>query len=138
MIINIDDNFLKLLQQLESLGLFEDIIMVFIIDNGIVRGFLINKEMKEIIGYNVGMCGIKGSEYDGGYCVLFIIRWFKGGFEGGKKFIGLIVYVDMLLILIKFIDFEFIFIKIMDGIDISSYLLGKGEVFKWFLVMDMQ
>ncbi len=138
MITNIDDNFSKLLQQLESLGLSENTIMVFTTDNGTARGFLTNKETKETTGYNAGMRGTKGSEYDGGHRVPFIIRWPKGGLEGGKKLTGLTAHVDMLPTLTKLIDLEFTPTKTMDGTDISSYLLGKGEAPKRSLVTDTQ
>ena len=138
MITNIDDNFSRLLQQLETLGIAENTIVVFTTDNGTARGFLTDKETKETTGYNAGMRGTKGSEYDGGHRVPFIIRWPKGGLEGGEKLTALTAHVDILPTLTNLTGQKFTPTKTMDGTDVSPYLLGKEEAPKRFLVTDTQ
>jgi arylsulfatase A-like enzyme len=138
MITNIDDNFSKLIQQLEVLGISENTIVIFTTDNGTARGYMMDKETEKALGYNAGMRGTKGSEYDGGHRVPFIIRWPQGGLEGGKKLTGLTAHVDILPTLAKLTGQEFTTTKTMDGTDISSYLLGKSEVPKRLLVTDTQ
>lgn len=138
MITNIDDNFAKLLQRLDDLGIAENTIVIFTTDNGTARGYSVNKETNKLFGYNAGMRGTKGSEYDGGHRVPFIIRWPKAGLNGGKKLTSLTAHVDMLPTLTTLTGQEFTPTKTMDGTDISSYLLGKDEAPKRFLVTDTQ
>jgi len=138
MITNIDDNFSKLLKKLETLGIAENTIVVFTTDNGTARGYSKSDKTGAILGYNAGMRGTKGSHYDGGHRVPFIIRWPKGGLEGGKKLTDLTAHVDVLPTLVSLTDTNFKPSKTMDGTDISDYLLGKKEVPKRFLVTDTQ
>lgn len=138
MITNIDDNFAKLLQRLDDLGIAENTIVIFTTDNGTARGYYVDKETKELFGYNAGMRGTKGSEYDGGHRVPFIIRWPQAGLNGGKKLTSLTAHVDMLPTLTTLTGQAFTPTKTMDGTDISNYLLGKGEAPKRFLVTDTQ
>ena len=76
MITNIDDNFQKLLAKVDQLGIAENTIVIFTTDNGTARGYVKDEEIMR--GYNVGMRGTKGSQYDGGHRVPFIIRWPAG------------------------------------------------------------
>ena len=136
MITNVDDNFSKLLRQLETLGISDNTIVIFTTDNGTARGYI--KDNGVVFGYNAGMRGTKGSEYDGGHRVPFIIRWPKGGLEGGKKLSGLTAHVDMLPTMAALAGMKFSRTKTMDGTDISDYLLGKNEAPERYLVTDTQ
>ena len=138
MITNVDDNFSRLLQRLETLGIAENTIVIFTTDNGTARGYMTDKETGEINGYNAGMRGTKGSEYDGGHRVPFIVRWPKGGLAGGKKLTGLTAHVDMLPTLSSLANVDFTPSKTMDGMDISNYLLGIEKLKDRFLVTDTQ
>jgi len=138
MITNVDTNFSRLLKQLKNLGIAENTIVIFTTDNGTARGYLVDKNTKQVSGYNAGMRGTKGSEYDGGHRVPFIIRWPKGGLLGGKKRTELTAHVDMLPTLTKLTGQQFLPTKTMDGTDISSYLLGNSKAPKRFLVTDTQ
>lgn len=138
MITNIDDNFSKLLDKVESLGLAENTIVVFTTDNGTARGYSVDKKTDQVYGYNAGMRGTKGSHYDGGHRVPFIIRWPDGGLSGGKKLNELVAHVDVLPTFMKLTENSFNPEKTMDGADVSGYLLGKEEAPKRFLVTDTQ
>ncbi len=138
MITNIDDNFAKLLQRLDDLGISENTIVIFTTDNGTARGYHVDKETQKLYGYNAGMRGTKASEYDGGHRVPFIMRWPKKGLNGGKKLTELSAHVDMLPTLATLTGLEYTPTKTMDGADISSYLLGQGEAPKRYLVTDTQ
>ncbi len=127
MITNIDDNFSKLIQKLDVLGISDNTMVIFTTDNGTAGG-----------GYNAGMRGRKGSEYDGGHRVPFIIKWPEGGLVGGKKLSALTAHVDILPTITKLTGQEFTATKTMDGADISSYLLGKSGAPERFLVTDTQ
>ncbi len=139
MITNVDDNFSRLLKHLDGLGIADNTIVIFTTDNGTARGYMTDRETKEISGYNAGMRGTKGSEYDGGHRVPFIMRWPKGGLTGGKKLNELTAHVDMLPTLVTLTGHKFTSTKTMDGTDISSYLLGEeNEAPSRLLVTDTQ
>lgn len=138
MITNIDDNFSKLLGKVESLGLAENTIVVFTTDNGTARGYSVDKKTDQVYGYNAGMRGTKGSHYDGGHRVPFIMRWPGGGLVGGKKLNDLVAHVDVLPTFMSLTGNSFTPNKTMDGADVSAYLLGKEKSPKRMLVTDTQ
>ena len=90
MITNIDDNMARLMRQLKEMGLEENTILIFMTDNGTSGN-----------GYNAGMRGKKGSEYDGGHRVPFFIRWPAGDLTGGRDIDRLTAHVDLLPTLIE-------------------------------------
>ena len=94
MIANIDENMAKLERKLQAWNLRENTIVIFTTDNGTAGG-MIGKN-----GYNAGMRGIKGSEYDGGHRVPFFIRWPAGKIGGGKDVSHITAHIDVLPTLI--------------------------------------
>jgi arylsulfatase A-like enzyme len=90
MITNIDENMGRLTKKLKALGLEKDTILIFMTDNGTAAGF------RRGVGFNAGMRGTKGSEYDGGHRVPCFIRWPSGGLEGGRDVDRLTAHIDML------------------------------------------
>ena len=138
MITNIDDNFSKLLNKLETLGIAENTIIVFTTDNGTSNGYKVDNKTNQVFGYNAGMRGTKSSEFDGGHRVPFIIRWPEGGLTGGKSLAKLVAHVDVLPTLMALTGQAFNPKKTMDGTDVSSYLLGKSEAPERYLVTDTQ
>jgi hypothetical protein len=123
---------------LEMLGVSENTIIVFTTDNGTARGYNVNNKTNEVFGYNAGMRGTKGSEYDGGHRVPFIIRWPDGGITGGKKLNDLVAHVDMLPTFVALTGNSFTAKKTMDGTDVSAYILGESEAPERYLVTDTQ
>tara|TARA_B100001059_G_C17829741_1_gene583800 strand:- start:2017 stop:3834 length:1818 start_codon:yes stop_codon:yes gene_type:complete len=138
MITNIDDNFQKLLKRLDELGISENTIVIFTTDNGTANGYLKDKKTGFVHGYNSGMRGIKGSEYDGGHRVPFIIRWPKGNLNTGKSLNDLTAHVDIFPTLTKLAGIDFSSKKVMDGMDISQYLLNESKIKDRYLVTDTQ
>lgn len=138
MITNIDDNFSRLLKKLDTLGIADNTIVVFTTDNGTARGYRVDDKTNQVYGYNAGMRGKKGSEYDGGHRVPFIVRWPDGGLTGGKSLDRLVAHVDVLPTFTTLIGEDFNSTKTLDGTDVSDYLLGKGEAPKRYLVTDTQ
>jgi len=90
MITNIDENMGRLRSRLRTLGLEENTILIFMTDNGTAAGFRGGK------GFNAGMRGTKGSEYDGGHRVPCFLRWPAGGLGGGKDLDRLTAHIDLL------------------------------------------
>jgi arylsulfatase A-like enzyme len=90
MLTNIDDNMARLMRWLKELGLEDNTILIFMTDNGTSGN-----------GYNAGMRGKKGSEYDGGHRVPCFIRWPAGTLTGGRDIARLTANVDLLPTLIE-------------------------------------
>jgi hypothetical protein len=82
------------MKKLKALGLEKDTILIFMTDNGTAAGF------RKGVGFNAGMRGTKGSEYDGGHRVPCFIRWPGGGLEEGRDVDRLTAHIDMLPTLI--------------------------------------
>jgi len=91
---NIDENMGRLLDKLKTLGLEENTILIFMTDNGTAAGFQGGR------GFNAGMRGTKGSQYDGGHRVPCFVRWPAGGLGGGKDVTRLTAHIDLLPTLI--------------------------------------
>ena len=86
MIENIDDNMGKLMEKLESLGLAENTLLIFLTDNGAGPGA---KDR-----FNCGQRGWKGSVYQGGIHVPFFVRWPKA-FAGGRDVDRIAAHIDI-------------------------------------------
>ena len=87
MIANIDENVARLDAFLEKKGLRENTILIFMSDNGTVRGHTV---------FNAGMRGHKTSQYDGGHRVPFFLRWPAGGYDKGRDIDALTHGTDLL------------------------------------------
>ena len=101
MLANIDENVGGLRQRLAELGLAENTIFIFMTDNGSAGGVDVDEDQFVTSGYNAGMRGKKGSEYDGGYRVPFFLHWPAGGFDAGRDVDPLTANVDILPTLIE-------------------------------------
>ena len=92
MISNIDENFGALRARLAERDLEESTILIFASDNGqcpLAAGF-------EEGAFNAGMRGLKGSMYEGGHRVPFLMRWPAGGIGGGRDVTVLTSYIDLM------------------------------------------
>ena len=105
MIENIDENMGRLVKKLDELELSENTIVIFMTDNGTAGGVAGGGKGGKRgqppapdgwKGFNDGMRGKKGSEYDGGHRVPFFIRWPAGGIGGGCDVERLAAHVDVL------------------------------------------
>ena len=97
MITNIDENIGRLLEKLDALGLSENTMVIFMTDNGTAAGYADpGKGLGAEKGFNAGMRGTKGSEYDGGHRVPFFIRWPGGGVIEGRDIPTLTAHIDVL------------------------------------------
>lgn len=95
MIANIDDNLGKLRGFLAEKGLDDNMILIFMTDNGTSSGERV---------FNGGMRGKKGSPYEGGHRVPFFIRWPAGGLVGPRDISALAAHVDVLPTLVELCD----------------------------------
>lgn len=130
MITNIDDNFKKLEDKLDELGLADNTILIFTTDNGTAAGRRT---------YNAGLRGGKGSQYDGGHRVPLFIRWPNGQITGGKDIDNLVAHYDLLPTFVDLLDLNFKPVKPLDGKSLKPLLTEKDA--EWenrILYMDTQ
>jgi arylsulfatase A-like enzyme len=121
MITNIDDNMGRLVERLESSGLADDTILIFMTDNGTAAGFKGGK------GFNAGMRGTKGSIYDGGHRVPFFIRWPSGGLTGGRDVDDLTTHTDIIPTLADLCRMEIPEDAILEGISLAPLMMGNTD-----------
>jgi arylsulfatase len=119
MIENIDDNLGILMEKLNSWGIADNTILIFMSDNGKTG----NGGKNNVHGptYNAGMKGMKGSEHEGGTRVPFFIRW-PDNFNRAEKVDVLLNHYDILPTLAD-----------VAGIDISDIPELDGRSFLPFL-----
>ncbi len=96
MITNIDENFGRLRSELRRMELENDTILIFMTDNGTAAGVRLGPGGYVVDGFNAGMRGQKGSEYEGGHRVPFFLRWPGGGLSGGRSVNRLTANIDAL------------------------------------------
>ncbi len=120
MITNIDENMARLQRCLEELGIADEVILIFTTDNGTSAGSFRG-------GFNAGMRGHKGSEYDGGHRVPFFIRWPAGGIGGGKDVPQLTAHIDVLPTLAELCNVPLPKGLDLDGKSLVPLLKGTGQ-----------
>ena len=132
MITNIDDNVGRTRRVLEELKISDNTIFIFTTDNGTTLGRNI---------FNAGMRGSKGSEYDGGHRVPFLLHWPAGQFSKKRSVRTLTSFVDIVPTLLELCGASKIPPALeFDGISISK-LLRQGDHEGWpdrFLITDSQ
>lgn len=99
MITNIDENFGKLRDKLQELDIEDNTILIFMSDNGQTGLGDPKADM-----YNSGMRGFKGSPYDGGHRVPFLVRWPDGGISTARSIEALTSYVDFMPTILDLCD----------------------------------
>ena len=111
MIENIDDNMGVLIEKLDSWGLRENTVLIFMTDNGKTWGGQNNVHGPT---YNAGMKGIKGSIDEGGTRVPFFIRW-PGKAKTGLDINTLSAHIDILPTFAEIAGADISQLKELDG-----------------------
>jgi len=102
MIENIDENMGRLMGKLESWGLLENTLVIFMSDNGMTGrgsgrlGKALGKtpDGKKLMPFNAGMKGLKGSADEGGVRVPFFVYW-KGRVTAGREIDRIAAHIDV-------------------------------------------
>jgi len=129
MITNIDENLGRLREKLKALELERNTILIFMTDNGSAAGWRAPANAKgSWKGFNAGMRGGKGSEYDGGHRVPFFIHWPAGGLSTGADVNQLSAHVDVLPTLVELCRIKDPAAKTRDGTSLVKPLYGNTRV----------
>lgn len=134
MITNVDDNVGRLIDYLKQSEMFENTIFIFTTDNGTAGGQEYDQVLDRHYGFNP-LRGVKGSHYDGGHRVPFLISWPKAGLSKGKSD-QLVSHVDLLPTLSSMCQLSFEPKKTLDGTDVSKVF--DGGAIERMLIVDTQ
>ncbi|MCS7237111.1 MAG: arylsulfatase [Thermoguttaceae bacterium] len=127
MITNIDENIGRLRAELRSWGLEENTLLIFLTDNGTAAGVAPQAGPNQWRGFNAGMRGQKGSEYDGGHRVPCFLYWPAGGLKGGRDITELTAHIDLLPTLMELCGLDRPQGPPLDGKSLVPLLYGKNE-----------
>ena len=137
MITNIDENFGRLRAHLAGVGLEEDTILIFASDNGQCP----QAAGPETGAYNAGMRGLKGSMYEGGHRIPFVMRWPKGRIAGGRAVTANAAYIDLMPTLLDLCDVPVQADRSFHGLSLAGLARGEPAGRTWderVLVTDTQ
>ncbi len=115
MVENMDHNVGRIFRTLDSLNLTQETIVVFSSDNGGIA--TVSRQWPLRAG--------KGSYYEGGIRVPFVVAW-PGQIAGGLPSDLPLSFLDMYPTLLRLCGLELPAEKLLDGQDLSPYLLGKA------------
>ena len=132
MIANIDENVARLDATLTRLGLAENTILIFTTDNGTAAG------MRGKDGFNAGLRGTKGSEYEGGHRVPCFIRWPAGHLAGTAVVAAPTAHIDILPTLIELCQLKTPANVRFDGVSLVPLLKGSAETLNRTLFVHSQ
>jgi arylsulfatase A-like enzyme len=121
MIANIDENVGRLLAKLKELGLEDNTVVLFLTDNGTSGGY-----NPKTGGFNAGMRGIKGSEYEGGHRTPCFVRW-PGKLPAGRDVPALAAHIDLLPTLLDLCGLARPEQAAFEGRSLRPLLEGKGH-----------
>ena len=108
------------------MGLAENTIFIFMTDNGSAGGVAVDEDQFVSSGYNAGMRGQKGSEYDGGHRVPFFLHWPAGGISAGRDVDEVTANVDVLPTLIEMCGLDDSEPDSFDGRSLARLLQPEG------------
>ncbi len=115
MVENVDDNIKRLLDKLETSGLAENTLVIFMTDNG-----------PNSHRYNGHMKGVKGKVDEGGVRVPALFKW-PEKIKEGKKIESIAAHIDLYPTLAELCHLKSIPGRTLDGQSQASLLLGKSE-----------
>ena len=126
MITCIDENVGALRRRIDELGLTDNTILIFMTDNGTAHGAKSGEGQFIENGYNAGMRGTKGSEYEGGHRVPFFVHWPAGGLTEGRDVPELTANVDIMPTLMDLCGIP-ADDRAFDGTNIASLIRGDAN-----------
>jgi arylsulfatase A-like enzyme len=134
MISNIDENIEELTQFLKHNNLDKNTIIIYMTDNGVGKASLFNNKGYLQMGYNAGLRGRKGSPYEGGHRVPFMIH--IPGMKA-KEIPTLSSYIDIMPTIIEICQLQIPRNAEFDGVSLFPLLKGR-KIASRFLIVDTQ
>ncbi len=119
-IANIDENMGHLMSFLDSLGVADNTLLIYMTDNGSSRGFNV---------YNAGMRGHKTEPYEGGHRVPLFIRWPQGNIGEPRDIDALTECQDLLPTLVDMCNLKKPDGLKFDGQSLLPLFKGKRDDF---------
>jgi arylsulfatase A-like enzyme len=129
MVMAMDAGVGRVLDTLEEYGLDEQTLVVFLSDNGPAKGGFkgYKKEWpRHLLGSTGGLRGNKGTLYEGGIRVPFIMSW-PGRLEAGAVFEHPVISLDLFPTLAALAGAKELPNPHVDGIDLMPILRGRAE-----------
>jgi len=130
MIENIDENLGILRRRLDALGLADNTLLIFMTDNGTATGIARRAGADRWKGFNAGMRGQKGSEYDGGHRVPLFVHWPTGDLNQGRDADQLCAHIDVLPTLADLCGLERPTGPPVDGASLRPMLYGDADALR--------
>ena len=119
MIANLDENIGRLMAEIDTLGLREKTIVIFMTDNG--------PQMPKDPRYNAGMRGEKATVYQGGIRVPFFFRW-PGVVPAGRDVDRVAAHIDVMPTLMAMCNAADASNTDRDGVNLLGTLIGEENV----------
>ncbi|TXF87923.1 arylsulfatase [Neolewinella aurantiaca] len=140
MIANVDENVGKLMSMLKASGLDENTLVIFMTDNGTAAGAAYDQSFHVTRGFNAGMRGYKGKEYEGGHRVPFFMKFPAKSEIKPQEYNQLTAYTDFMPTLVEYAGGEVASRDRLDGTSLMPLLTsGSQELLNdRFLVVDTQ
>ncbi|MGH7995206.1 MAG: arylsulfatase [Opitutaceae bacterium] len=98
--VNLDENVGRLRSRLQQLGLAENTIVIYTVDNGPIGPHGVDEGPIGPYRYNAGLRGGKGTVFEGGIRLPLSIAW-PGKIGGGRKCRRIVSHIDMLPTLLE-------------------------------------
>ncbi|UOY06126.1 sulfatase-like hydrolase/transferase [Muricauda sp. SCSIO 64092] len=114
---SLDENIGRLQQELKSLGIAENTLIFFLSDNG---GAHNNQSSSGPLK------GWKGSKFEGGHRIPFVVSWPKK-IEGGGMFGGLTSSLDIFATAVAAAAIPLEELPELDGVDLMPFLIGEKK-----------
>lgn len=124
MIHRLDTAVARILEALDRNDLAEDTIVLFTSDNGPQFG---GEGEHDLTRFNCYFNGAKGSVYEGGIRVPFLVRWPAGGLGDGRKIDEMVHFTDWFPTLLAMIGADVPPGLKLDGVNILPVLRGESK-----------
>lgn len=124
MLLSVDDGVGKIIKTLEDENILENTLIFYLSDNG---GALARPN--DLGGVNLPLRAGKGTIYDGGVRVPFVMNW-KGKLPAGEVSNLMVSSMDIFTTTIELAKAKIPNDRIIDGVNLMPYLIGdkKGEI----------
>ncbi len=133
MVLSVDDNVGKILNYLDKEKLREDTIIVFLSDNGPANPFFLRRPQwwpeglaPHYLGQRGGLNGNKGTMWDAGIRVPYIISW-RGKLPEGKTYTQSVSTLDIYPTLCSAAHIRVPSKTRLDGVDLMPYMMGDYD-----------